>query len=168
MIGIGNKGRNDDGLGWEFAEKIEQQQLPNTVCEYRYQLQIEDAHLIGQYETVFFVDASHQPIAKGFEITESKLVNHFYFSSHSQSPETILYLAKELFQKEPIAFTIAIAGGGGRVTASMNGAEVGSLSYGDDASVRRATNRSGRYARNEFTFPASALKAGENKVSTPV
>ncbi len=110
VIGIGNKGRNDDGLGWEFAEKIEQQQLPNTVCEYRYQLQIEDAHLIGQYETVFFVDASHQPIAKGFEITESKLVNHFYFSSHSQSPETILYLAKELFQKEPIAFTIAIAG----------------------------------------------------------
>ena len=35
----------------------------------------------------------------------------------------------------------------------------------DDASVRRAANRSGAYARFEFTFPAAALKAGANTVS---
>lgn len=110
VIGIGNKGRNDDGLGWDFTEKIEQLKLPDISCEYRFQLQIEDAHLIGQYERVFFADASHQPIDKGFEINECSLANHFYFSSHSQSPETILYLAKELYQKNPVAYTIAIAG----------------------------------------------------------
>jgi hypothetical protein len=60
---------------------------------------------------------------------------------------------------------VAIAGGGGRVALSMNDTEVGNLSYSDDASVRRATNRSGRYARNEFTFPASALKQGENTLT---
>ena len=110
LIGIGNKGRNDDGLGWDFVENIEQKKLPNISCEFRYQLQIEDAHLISQYERVFFVDASHQSIDKGFEINECKPINHFYFSSHSQSPETILYLAKELYHKDSSAFTIAIAG----------------------------------------------------------
>jgi rhamnogalacturonan endolyase len=64
--------------------------------------------------------------------------------------------------------TIAIAGGGGRVAVAMNETEVGNLSYGDDASVRRAANRSGRYARNEFTFPASALKPGENTLTLRV
>lgn len=58
--------------------------------------------------------------------------------------------------------TVAVAGGGANVTAAVNGTEVGSLSYGDDASVRRAANRSGRYGRNEFVFPGSALKVGEN------
>lgn len=61
--------------------------------------------------------------------------------------------------------TIAIAGGGGAVVASLNGTDVGNLSYGDDASVRRATNRSGRYARNEYTFPAALLKKGANTLT---
>jgi hypothetical protein len=61
--------------------------------------------------------------------------------------------------------TIAIAGGGGSVVASVNGTEVGRLSYADDASVRRSTNRSGRYARNEYTFPATVLKKGENTLT---
>jgi hypothetical protein len=34
--------------------------------------------------------------------------------------------------------------------------------------VRRAANRSGVYARFEFTFPASDLHAGENTVSLHV
>jgi rhamnogalacturonan endolyase len=61
--------------------------------------------------------------------------------------------------------TIAIAGGSGSVTASLNGATIGRLNYPDDGSVRRAANRSGRYARNEYTFPASLLKPGENTLT---
>ncbi|MGA2053161.1 MAG: polysaccharide lyase family protein [Opitutales bacterium] len=61
--------------------------------------------------------------------------------------------------------TIAIAGGSGSVTASLNGTTVGRLSYPDDGSVRRAANRSGRYARNEYTFPASLLQPGENTLT---
>ena len=56
VIGIGNKGRNDDGLGWNFAAFIEQMRLPKVSIEYRYQLQIEDAYLISQYERIFFAD----------------------------------------------------------------------------------------------------------------
>jgi rhamnogalacturonan endolyase len=61
--------------------------------------------------------------------------------------------------------TIAIAGGSGSVAASINGTNVGSLSYRDDASVRRSTNRSGRYARNEYTFPDTLLQQGENTLT---
>jgi rhamnogalacturonan endolyase len=61
--------------------------------------------------------------------------------------------------------TIPIAGGPGNVTVRVNGTEVGKLSHRDDASVRRAANRSGVYARFEFTFPAATLKAGANTVT---
>ena len=42
ILGIGNNGRQDDGLGWAFLDFLEEQ---NTTIdlEYRYQLQIEDA-----------------------------------------------------------------------------------------------------------------------------
>lgn len=61
--------------------------------------------------------------------------------------------------------TVAIAGGSGTVTAALNGTNIGSLNYADDASVRRSANRSGRYARNEYTFPASLFKPGENSLT---
>jgi len=110
VIGIGNKGRNDDGLGWNFAAFIEQMRLPKVSIEYRYQLQIEDAYLISQYDRIFFADASHKKIEAGFEISPCNLSDQFYFSTHSQSPESILYLANALYQKCPPAFTIAIEG----------------------------------------------------------
>jgi rhamnogalacturonan endolyase len=61
--------------------------------------------------------------------------------------------------------TIPIAGGTGNVAVAVNGTEVGRISKPDDASVRRAANRSGVYARYEFTFPGATLQAGENVVT---
>ena len=64
LIGIGNDGRGDDALGWLFADQF----ADNSALEvaYRYQLQIEDAALIGQYDCVVFVDASLPTIETGF------------------------------------------------------------------------------------------------------
>jgi hypothetical protein len=61
--------------------------------------------------------------------------------------------------------TVAVAGGGANVAALINDQQAGSLAYGDDESVRRAANRSGRYGRNEFTFPANLLKQGANTLT---
>ncbi len=61
--------------------------------------------------------------------------------------------------------TIPVAGGPGDVTVLVNGTDVGHVVHGDDASVRRAANRSGVYARFEFTFPATTLKPGANTLS---
>jgi hypothetical protein len=60
---------------------------------------------------------------------------------------------------------IAIAGGGGRLTATLNGKEVGAIQKGNDSSISRATVRSGVYAAYEFSFPASTLKQGENTLT---
>jgi hypothetical protein len=98
-----------------------------------------------------------------FTIGQSKEINDWYYAQ-----KTGTWTVKFNLDKIPSGnayLTIAIAGGGGSVTAAMNGTDVGSLSYGDDASVRRATNRSGVYKRNEYIFPSSVLKQGENKLT---
>jgi hypothetical protein len=95
-----------------------------------------------------------------FTIGQSKEASDWYFAQKT-GIWTVKFNLKRNYSGNGY-LTIAIAGGGGSVTASINGTDVGRLSYGDDASVRRSTNRSGRYARNEYTFPASVLKQGEN------
>ena len=54
LFGIGNSGRSDDGLGWEFLDKIKPNFPIDFDMEYRYQLQIEDAELAKQYQRVMF------------------------------------------------------------------------------------------------------------------
>jgi rhamnogalacturonan endolyase len=95
-----------------------------------------------------------------FTIGQSKEINDWYFAQKTGTWTVKFNLDKQISGNGYL--TIAVAGGGANVTAAINGTDVGHLSYGDDASVRRSTNRSGRYARNEFTFPASVLKEGEN------
>jgi rhamnogalacturonan endolyase len=95
-----------------------------------------------------------------FTIGQSKEINDWYFAQKTGTWTVKFNLDKTYSGNGYL--TIAIAGGGGSVTASINGTDVGRLSYSDDASVRRSTNRSGRYARNEYKFSASILKQGEN------
>ena len=110
LVAIGNSSRSDDGLGWAFAELVENH--PKIICdvEYRYQLQVEDADFIANYDTVFFVDAFAENIENGFEITEIFPAEEYFFSSHLQSPEAVLYLNKTLYQNQPKAYLIKIQG----------------------------------------------------------
>ena len=110
FIGIGNCGLGDDGLGWKITDMLKRYSFDFMDYEYRYQLQIEDAMLISAYDTVIFADASHTELEHGFEIKSCAAANHYFFSSHIQSPETILYLANSLYNKHPKAYTLAIAG----------------------------------------------------------
>lgn len=110
LIGIGNSGRRDDGLGWKFTDLASKSGFPSVDVEFRYQLQVEDVLLVCRYEKIIFADASHGHLPGGFELKPCTPAQHYFFSSHMQSPETILYLAKELYNKTPEAFTLAIAG----------------------------------------------------------
>jgi hydrogenase maturation protease len=110
LIGIGNCGRGDDGLGWSFADYIKEYFNDLFDVEYRYQLQVEDAELISKYDTVIFADASHEKLKDGFELKPCKAAAHYYFSSHMQSPETILFLSRKLFAGSPEAFSMAVSG----------------------------------------------------------
>lgn len=110
IIGVGNSGRNDDGLGWKFVDIVSQTIQGYFDIEYRYQLQVEDADLVSKYNKVIFADASQAAIQNGFEIIPCKKAGHYFFSSHLQTPEAILYLTEMLFNKNPEAFTVAIEG----------------------------------------------------------
>lgn len=110
LIGIGNSGRKDDGLGWKFTEMVQAWDLPFVDTEYRYQLQVEDVLLVCRYDSVIFADASQARLPHGFEMKPCLPAQHYFFSSHVQTPETILYLAKDLYNRTPEAWTLAIKG----------------------------------------------------------
>lgn len=110
VIGIGNEGRGDDGLGWRFAEKVEALALPNVDVEYRFQLQVEDAELIAQYDTVIFSDATLEAFEIGFHFEFCQRTPPGFIASHNQSPEVLLSLSQMLYKKLPRAFIMKICG----------------------------------------------------------
>ncbi|MEN8186618.1 MAG: hydrogenase maturation protease, partial [Bacteroidota bacterium] len=109
VLGIGNSGRQDDGLGWLFIDYLNEESVKYDL-DYRYQLQIEDAELISKYDTVIFVDAVKEKTRKGFYFKNCEPSSKFSFSTHELLPETILYLAEDLYQHKPKAFILGIEG----------------------------------------------------------
>ncbi len=110
LIGIGNSGRSDDGLGWSFVEAIEQAGNYDGDIIQRYQLQVEDAELISHYDQVIFVDACHEQLPDGFEMRPCIAAKNFSFTTHSLAPETVLFLCKDLYNKKPHASLVLIEG----------------------------------------------------------
>lgn len=110
LIGIGNDSRGDDGLGWKFVELVEAMGLDFIDHEYRYQLQVEDAALISEYDVVYFVDASYEKMDRGFELRTCVALDEEQVSTHAQSPGAILKLANNLYNKFPEAWILAIGG----------------------------------------------------------
>ena len=104
-----------------------------------------------------------------FTIGRSRESEDWYYAQHGPAaPETSTWNIKFNMAAVPAGaayLTIPVAGGPGDIAVLVNGQQVGRVLHGDDASVRRAANRSGVYARFELSFPASALKMGENTVS---
>ena len=57
ILGWGNPGRLDDGLGPAFVEILQTLDLPGVEVDSDYQLQIEDAAEVASFQRVVFVDA---------------------------------------------------------------------------------------------------------------
>lgn len=120
LIGIGNNCRGDDGLGWKFIELVESMGLDFIDHEYRYQLQVEDAELLIEYDVVYFVDATYEKLAEGFELRSCIAADEEQVSSHAQSPGAILKLTNHLYKKTPEAFLLAIAGESWELQTSLS------------------------------------------------
>ena len=110
LFGIGNCGRADDGLGWAFLDRMKSHLPDNYVCEYRYQLQIEDADLASQYDMIVFIDAHKDNFEDGFQWERCfpKATNSF--TTHELDPATVLYLTESIYDKNPKAYILAISG----------------------------------------------------------
>jgi hydrogenase maturation protease len=109
LFAIGNSGRGDDGLGWAFARRLEEQGFDGEIL-YRYQLQIEDADRIKDAEIVVFVDAWMEPEPKESVLRECYPSAHASYSTHRLEPSAVLHLCRELYGKAPIAFELLIPG----------------------------------------------------------
>ena len=109
LIGFGNPAREDDGLGPAAASAIEKLGIDGITVDADYQLTVEDAAAVAEYDAVVFVDAA---VEGDGPFCFSTLVpkRQESFSSHSVSPEAVLGLAQELFNAQPEAYMLAIRG----------------------------------------------------------
>ena len=110
LIGIGNIGRQDDGLGWLFLDKISELFPDYFDVEYRYQLQVEDAELISHYGKVIFVDAHAGLQNEAFVWQKCIPKIPETYTSHELEPEAVFYLTKTIYSKSPDAYVLGIAG----------------------------------------------------------
>jgi len=111
LIGYGNPGRHDDGLGPALAKRLEQAALTGVDIDIDYQLNIEHAYALAAYDEVIFADATHskqsdepyffRPLVPG---------NPTSFSTHSVSPQAVMRLACDLFGAKTQAYVLGITG----------------------------------------------------------
>ncbi len=109
VIGYGNPGRQDDGLGPALAEAIERLQIPGVTVEADYQLTVEDAATVAAHRYVVFADASvggREP----FFFRAVQPAAYTSFSTHSVEPEVVLALARDLFQADTKGYALGIRG----------------------------------------------------------
>ena len=110
LIGIGNVGRNDDGLAWKFLDRFKDSIPDDWECVYRYQLNVEDADLIGKYDMVVFVDAFNEKLRHGYLMEECFAAAGFEYTTHALNPCTVLALCNNLYQMKPKTFVLKIQG----------------------------------------------------------
>ncbi len=110
LLGWGNDGRRDDGLGPALVRLLAERRLPGLTVGSNYQLQVEDAYDVARYPRVIFVDADRSgPEPFSFQRL-APTPQGLSFSSHSVTPGGVLALTRELFGSEPEAWLLGIRG----------------------------------------------------------
>jgi hydrogenase maturation protease len=109
VIGYGNPGRGDDGLGPALAAAIEALDLPEVTVETDFQLTVDHAPLIAGHDLVVFADAAFG-LSEPFRLTEIQAGAPLTLGSHQVSPEAALHLAWLLYAQAPPGWTLAISG----------------------------------------------------------
>lgn len=109
ILGYGNPGRGDDGLGPALASAIGALGMPDVTVEEAYQLNIEDAAALAEHDGALFVDASIA-CAEPFEFRKASAAHSISFTSHSVDPASVLAICEENFRPAPEAWVLAIRG----------------------------------------------------------
>lgn len=110
ILGWGNPGRLDDGLGPAFAEALERRALPDVTVDSDYQLTMEDAAEVARYARVVFVDADRAGPAPFHMRRLRPTRDGSSFSTHSVAAGAVLALSRDLFGGEPEAWQVGIRG----------------------------------------------------------
>ena len=109
VLGYGNPGRQDDGLGPAVAAEIDALGWPNVTAYDNYQLNIEDAMDVAAHDVVWFVDAAKAGPSP-YDLRDLSAASTIEFTSHILRPEAVLAIARQYYGKSPQAFLLAIRG----------------------------------------------------------
>ncbi len=111
IYGIGNVGRQDDGLGWAFVDWLQAEGLcAKAEMQRNYQLLLEDAELISTKESVLFVDATKDASVASFTVERAWPRMDFSFTSHAISIPAIMATCLQCFERLPEVHVLAIRG----------------------------------------------------------
>jgi len=110
VIGYGNPSRRDDGAGRFVIEQLQGQSLSEVDLISAHQLEVEIAEVVGNYDTVIFVDASvpESPHAVTRATVKPEWQSHAV--SHYLTPNDVLALSHSLYGKEPHGMLFSIRG----------------------------------------------------------
>ena len=113
IYGYGNPGREDDGLGNAFVNRIREwvaiEGLHDFDFDSNYQLNIEDADAIADKDLVIFADASEEDI-EDFCLSKVDGTSGVTFTTHAASPGYIVKLCEDLFNKKPTVLLLHMKG----------------------------------------------------------
>jgi hydrogenase maturation protease len=114
IYGYGNPGRQDDGLGAAFIEKLEAWLKIHPVAglnlDCNYQLNIEDAELIAHKDLVIFVDASQEDIQHYCFTQVDPSDARVEFTMHAVSPAFVVDLCRKMYHHAPDTYLLHIKG----------------------------------------------------------
>ncbi len=109
LIGYGNPGRGDDGLGPAFARRVAALNLPGLDVEIDYQLTVDHALMIAGVARVVFADAALDAAAP-FYFRPVDATAGGSLGSHSVSPDDAVALSRLLFGAAPAGFVLGLRG----------------------------------------------------------
>jgi hydrogenase maturation protease len=109
VLGYGNPGRLDDGLGPALVDAVKDMDIDGVDADADYQLQVEDSVRIAGCDVVVFADADvgcddpfvFRPVTPRPGQT---------FTTHSLSPEALMALTEETFGARTEAYLLGIRG----------------------------------------------------------
>ena len=88
---------------------LEEMRSADAACEFRYQLNVEDAYTIRDFDLIVFADATSVG-EDGVALAEIGPSATIAFTTHEMSPASVLGLCHELYGRTPRAFALAIRG----------------------------------------------------------
>jgi hydrogenase maturation protease len=123
IYGYGNPGRGDDGLGPAFIDRVEawkkREKINHIVTDSNYQLNIEEALTIRDYDKVVFIDASTEKI-DDFQLVRVRPSEKVSFTMHAMHPSFVLDLCRKIYGRSPGVFLMKIRGYEFQITEGLS------------------------------------------------
>jgi len=113
IVGYGNSLRSDDGLGWHVVARLAQDaRLRGANVLWRHQLTPELAHDVGQASLVVLVDVSVEQEPGVVSVRRLEATSSAGSAwSHHLEPESLVALARELWNASPDVFVVSVGAG---------------------------------------------------------